>query len=137
MNDESLTTPSVDKKQEFISRVNQIKFGCIAYKLMFPDEGTAWSWEQANQAIERYQKYLILVYFYPDKIIVPSRTIDKVWHNHILDTHKYYKDCNTLFGKYVHHFPYYGVRDENDRQALEESFSETQNLWAKHFGGKM
>lgn len=133
----SLTTPSNEDKQEFVNRLNQITFGCIAFKLINPEEGEAWTLEQARQAIEKYRQFLILNYLYPDQIIVPSKEIDKVWHCHILDTQKYRLDCDTLFGEYMEHFPYYGIRDESDRQALEESFSGTKALWVKHFGVEM
>lgn len=137
MNVESLTAPSHKEKQEFIDRLNKITFGCIAYKLINPEEGDAWTLEQARQAIEKYRLFLILNYLYPDRIIVPSREIDKVWHCHILDTRKYFSDCDTLFGEYMEHFPYYGIRDESDRQALEDSFYETQELWEHHFETEM
>lgn len=136
MNDESLTAPSNEDK-EFIARLNQITFGCIAFKLINPEEGNALTLEEARQAIEKYRLFLILNYLYPDRIIVPSKEIDKVWHCHILDTHKYRLDCDTLFGEYMEHFPYYGTRDSNDRQALEDKFSETQELWGKHFETEM
>lgn len=136
MNDESLTIPS-NKDKEFIDRLSQIEFGCIAFKLMNPEEGNAWTLEQATQAIEGYRKFLILNYLYPDKAIVPSRTIDRVWHAHLLDSAKYREDCQTLFGHFLDHYPYFGMAGENDRQALEESFSETQALWVKHFGVEM
>ena len=137
MNSNTLTTPSIKEKQEFINRLNQIPFGCIAFKLMNPEEGNAWTLEQARQAIEGYRKFLILNYLYPNKVIVPSRVIDKVWHNHILDTEKYRIDCDILFGKYQEHYPYYGMKDESDRQSLEGAFNETQSLWVKHFGVEM
>lgn len=133
----SLITPSVEKKQEFINRLNQIDFGCIAFKLMNPEEGTAGTLEEVTQAIEKYRFFLILNYLYPNKIIVPSKTIDRVWHTHILDTSKYQEDCQMLFGHFLDHFPYFGVRDEEDREALEDSFSETQALWEQHFGVEM
>lgn len=133
----SLTTPATKYKREFIDRLNQIDFGCIAYKLMNPEEGTACSKVQATQAIEGYRKFLLLNYLYPDQIIVPSKTIDRVWHVHILDTSKYQKDCETLFGHFLDHFPYFGIRDEEDRKALEGAFLESQALWEKHFGVEM
>lgn len=132
MNPESLTIPSNEGK-EFIDRLNPIDFGCIAFKLMNPEEGTAWTLEQATQAIEQYRLFLILNYLYPDKVIVPSRTIDRVWHAHLLDSAKYREDCQTLFGYFLDHYPYFGMADENDRQALEDAFSETQALWEHHF----
>jgi hypothetical protein len=122
---------------EFLEKLNQIDFGCIAYKLLHSEDGQPWSIEQARQAIEKYRRFLILNYLYPDKIIVPSRTIDRVWHTHILDTAKYREDCRILFGQFMDHFPYFGMKDESDRQNLEDAFAQTQKLWVKHFGVEM
>lgn len=131
----SLTTQSTH--QEFLDRLNQIDFGCIAFKLLHPEDGVIWSIEQVTQAIEQYRLFLILNYLYPEKIIVPSQIIDRVWHFHILDTAKYREDCQIIFGQFIDHYPYFGMKDESDRQALEGSFVETQNLWLKHFGVEM
>ena len=65
---------------------------------------------------------------------MPSKDIDIFWHTHILDTQKYMADCETLFGKYFHHFPYFGMRGEKDRINLEEAFSETDELYLQHYG---
>ena len=47
---------------------------------------------------------------YPTKRIVPTLTIDEFWHAHILDTRAYMADCKALFGKYMHHYPYSGLK---------------------------
>ena len=43
-------------------------------------------------------------------------------------------DCENLFGKYIHHFPYFGMRGEKDRRHLEKAFCETEKLFLLHFG---
>lgn len=35
----------------------------------------------------------------------PSVDVDKVWHQHILNTSKYTKDCFRFIGFFVHHLP--------------------------------
>ena len=55
------------------------------------------------------------------------------WHTHILDTQKYMLDCENLFGRYIHHFPYFGMRGEKDRNQLKKSFYETEELFLLHF----
>lgn len=130
----SLTT---SKKEEFLSKLNQLDLGCIAFKLLHPEDEIVWTIEQITHAIEQYRLFLILNYLYPDKAIVPSKTIDRVWHTHLLDTAKYRQDCETLFGHFLDHYPYFGMKDESDRQDLEDAFTETQKLWVKHFGVEM
>lgn len=119
----------------FLERLSAIDFGPVAFKLMHAEDREPWSLERATRAIELYRRFLLLNYLYPDQPIVPSREIDQVWHTHILDTAKYREDCDVLFGQFMDHWPYFGVRDEEDRRALNNAFEETQNLFEKHFGG--
>lgn len=119
--------------RDFLKRLSAIDFGPIAYKLMNPDDGEGWSLERATQAIEHYRRFLFLVNQYPSQQIVPSKEADQVWHTHILDTAKYSEDCDVLFGKFMHHWPYFGMKDAADKQALEDAFSQTQALLNAHF----
>ncbi|HEU4561412.1 MAG TPA: hypothetical protein VFS20_26400 [Longimicrobium sp.] len=57
-----------------------------------------------------------------------------MWHYHILDTRAYHRDCQTLFGEYFHHFPYFGMRGEEDEQNLERAFKMTGVLYEEAFG---
>jgi hypothetical protein len=93
-----------------------------------------WSLKKADLVGELYVKFLRLIQLYPEKSIVPTQAIDEMWHMHILDTRKYQTDCHDLFGGFIHHFPYYGVRNSDDELAMKESFSETVILFQKHFG---
>jgi hypothetical protein len=36
---------------------------------------------------------------------MPSKVVDDLWHEFILDTRAYAKFCNTAFGKFFHHVP--------------------------------
>jgi len=118
----------------FLHRLQAIDFGPIAFKLMNPDEGTGLTLEQATWGIELYRRFLFLTYYYPERQIVPSREIDRVWHTHILDTAKYREDCNQLFGHFIDHWPYSGMRNAVDWQAQQLAFTETQTLFEQHFG---
>jgi len=89
---------------------------------------------RVEQAIARYKMFLLLVYLYPNTTIVPTREIDEVWHKHLSDTRKYREDCELLFGRFIDHFPYFGLRGELDRQDLETSFVRTKALFEQHFG---
>ena len=45
------------------------------------------------------------------------------------------RDCETrFFGKYLHHFPYFGMRGPDDRLALENAFRESVEMFIVHFG---
>jgi hypothetical protein len=45
----------------------------------------------------------------------------------------YHKDCDNIFGYYLHHFPYFGVRSKEDAKNLQSAFEETQVLYKLHF----
>jgi hypothetical protein len=106
----------------------------IKFSLTQRDDGPLWSLGKAEELEAWYRRFLYLSYIYNDKIIVPSKDIDTFWHTHILDTQKYFYDCENLFGRYIHHFPYFGMRGEQDRIYFEKMFSETENLFLLHFG---
>ena len=101
---------------------------------MYPSSGNGWSREKTTGAIARYLMFLCLIYLYPNRPIIPTLEIDAVWHQHILDTKKYAEDCQRLFGRFIHHFPYFGQRGESDRENLYLAFAETQALFQERFG---
>ncbi len=128
-----MQTTNTVAKEEFLGKLNRIDFGAIAFKLMNPDDKEGWTLEQTTAAIEQYRRFLLLSYLYPDRIIVPSQIVDRVWHEHILDTQKYHADCLQVFGYFLHHYPYFGMIDAADKQASEEAFADTCQLWERHF----
>lgn len=118
------------KVRVFWKKLKSIDLGPIAYKLVT----SGWTRQQAKMAIAKYIAFLLLVYLYPNNRLVPTKEIDAVWHNHILDTSKYSKDCQLLFGQFLHHFPYFGARGETDKQNLEKAFARTKTLFQEQFG---
>jgi len=106
----------------------------IKVSLTQREDGAGWTLTKAELLEVWYRRFLYLVNLYPEKAIVPSKDIDIFWHTHILDTQKYMDDCETLFGRYFHHFPYFGMRGEKDRSNLEDAFLETDELYLQHFG---
>ncbi|AFY81430.1 glycine-rich domain-containing protein [Oscillatoria acuminata] len=118
----------------FISKLQQLDLGPIAYKLMHPETGEGLTYPQVNRALSRYLMFLCLLYLYPHLAIAPNREIDHVWHQHILDTSKYAQDCQMLFGQFIHHFPYFGIRDPGDQEQLQDAFAQTEALFQTHFG---
>jgi hypothetical protein len=122
--------------QIFIGKLTVLDLEPIAYKLIHSNEDN-WNIQQTNQAILRYLMFLLLVYLYPNTQLVPNQEIDRVWHYHILDTMKYAEDCEMLFGRFIHHFPYFGERGKTDRDNLQTAFEQTEVLFHEHFGTSM
>jgi hypothetical protein len=98
------------------------------------DDGCGWSAEHADRMETAYKRYLILHAKYPHLALAPERDIDRFWHMHILDTRKYAADCEAVFGEFLHHFPYLGLRGEEDERALDEAYRTMQQLYAREFG---
>jgi hypothetical protein len=119
----------------FMEDINAIDFTMVKLKIQDKEEGLGWSATQCDEAEMEYKKFLALKRSYPEKEIVPNKQVDLFWHQHILDTQKYAEDCETVFGYFMHHFPYFGMKDEQDMQNLINAFDETKELYAFHFAG--
>jgi len=78
----------------------------------FSDESTT------RHAIAEYRRMLHIIQKFPGVPAVPSKLVDLVWHEHILDTQTYRHDSQRLFGKYVHHAPSFG--DASDEEVIAE-----------------
>lgn len=113
--------------------VANLNFEKLKWKLTKSSEST-WSDELCSLAELEYRKFLSLKKWYPKQPLVPSKLIDKFWHEHILDTKSYMSDCDTVFGYYIHHYPYFGIFGDDDQQNLQNTFNETVKLYEKHFG---
>jgi hypothetical protein len=125
------TTPS---SNDVMQDIDTLDLSMITMKLMDAEEGQGWSREYCDTIAVEYRRYLALSRAYPDRAIVPSKIVDTFWHGHILDTQAYEVDCRRLFGFFLHHFPYFGMRGAEDAQALGTAYDETLSLYEQHFG---
>lgn len=117
----------------FMEDINAIDFTMVKLKIQDQEEGLGWTASQCDEAEKDYKKFLALKRTYPGKEIVPNKQVDLFWHQHILDTVKYADDCQEIFGYFMHHFPYFGMKDEQDMQNLVNAFEETKDLYLLHF----
>ncbi|MBD1910283.1 glycine-rich domain-containing protein-like [Leptolyngbya sp. FACHB-16] len=90
--------------------------------------GPQWTQTKTFNVLTQYIAFLYLVDAYPQYGLVPSSDVDQIWHYHILDTQKYAEDCETLFGRMVHHSPYLGRHGEQDRRYQRSAHGVTQAL---------
>lgn len=109
----------------------------IKMKMSLEDEGEGWTKEQCDDAEIEYKRFLHLNKKFLKSAIVPTDVIDTVWHYHILDTRAYHKDSEAVFGGYFHHFPYFGLRGDEDKQNLNNAFEQTKELYEREFNEKM
>jgi hypothetical protein len=116
-------------------RVDALNLEPVVFKLTRPDsDEQPLTLDQAGQNIALYRYFLCLCGYYPTASIVPTRAIDRVWHTHLLDTAKYRSDSDLVFGRFLDHFPYAGLRGELDRLAWLDDFAMTRRLFTEHFG---
>jgi hypothetical protein len=120
--------------ESVMAKMQTIDLGMVKLKLMDADEGPGWSEQHASVMELRYRRYLCMLFLDPQGSVVPTRDIDLVWHQHILDTRAYAADCERVFGYFVHHFPYFGMRDDQDAQDLLDSFEQTNGTYRELFG---
>ncbi len=114
-----------------LQRARGLDFMMLKQKLM---EEKGWTREFCDEAESLYLRFLALNIRYPDRKICPTGPIDEFWHAHILDTRAYSRDCEFLFGRFLHHFQYFGMRGNADRAALDRTFRESVELFIIHFG---
>jgi alpha-ketoglutarate-dependent taurine dioxygenase len=116
--------------------IASIDLEMIKMKLAEPKEGIGWTIDQVEDAEIEYKRYLHLTrhFPYPTYSVVPNKIMDTVWHYHILDTKAYHKDCDQVFGHYLHHFPYFGLRGEEDAKDLKLQFEKTKEYYLQSFG---
>lgn len=117
-----------------LDSLEAIDFSMLRAKLMDADEGAGWSEALCNDVEAEYRRYLALCRFYATRSFVPSQLVDTFWHYHILDTQAYVSDCQTVFGEYFHHFPYFGMRGDEDARALADAYETTLRVYKAHFG---
>jgi len=113
--------------------VEALNFDRLKWKLCESGEAKM-SKEECSLAEREYRRYLTLKVLYPQTELVPSKPADEFWHAHILDTAAYQQDCDTVFGYFLHHFPYFGIFGDEDYQNLVSAFSHTKGLYEQHFG---
>ncbi|MDC8757379.1 hypothetical protein [Janthinobacterium fluminis] len=106
----------------------------IKVKLMHQESGEGWSLEKANAVEFEYRRFLYLMKIFPAEATAPLFDVDTFWHYHILDTMKYAVDCEQVFGYFLHHFPYVGLRGEADLEAHHRVGERMKELYEETFG---
>lgn len=120
-----------DELEEALQQVAALDFAMLKRKLV---EEYHWMPETCDEVEQLYRMFLALNIRYPERKLCPTGPIDEFWHAHILDTEAYARDCQHLFGRMLHHYPYFGMRGPADRANLERAFADSIDLFISHFG---
>lgn len=139
-----MSMPKMDNEpslEESVIYINRLDFSGIKDKLTKPDPTVSrlWGSVEVDVAIQYYKNFLYLnkKYIHIAPVIVPSIEVDEIWHHHILDTRKYIADTHNIFGYYFHHYPYFGMRSDNDHNNLLDCYEATQQIHELEFGERM
>lgn len=118
--------------EEAKNYINSIDFTEINNKLV---NYGGWRRKDVMKTCEQYRRFLFLMKKYDDGngTLPPSEDMDEFWHSHILDTVAYIRDCQAIFGKYMHHYPYFGIDGKSDMNSLNNAFEKTKELYRKEF----
>lgn len=123
----------VDRALRFISAWD---FTLTKRKLLEP-EYCGWPEERIESAEKSYKRFLALTKAMPQYPIVPSRDLDRFWHEHILDTRRYERDCFALFGSFLHHNPFYGMNGLEEEIEWKATAFESNLIWREAFGEEL
>lgn len=131
-----MTTALRPAPADELARVDELlDLTAIRGNLADPEEGPGYTVEDLDAMEREYRRFLALRLAHPDATIVPCKLVDVIWHAHILDTIAYAEDCERLFGRFVHHFPYFGTRGPDDAQDLVDAYADTlgryRNAWGE------
>jgi hypothetical protein len=118
---------------QVVAAIRALDLDPIKLKLMDPEEGQGWSRDYADRMEMAYRRFLTLLATHPEETLAPCKDIDKFWHGHILDTLKYAEDCERVFGHFLHHFPYFGMRGDEDAAHLARAVETTRRLYRERF----
>lgn len=117
-----------------LCELDQLDLSMVRMKLADPIEGKGWSDSELDAAEREYRRFLALHLMYPGADVVPCHLVDEVWHAHILDTQAYARDCDAIFGSFLHHFPYFGLRGADDAANLMAAYDVTVDRYVDAFG---
>jgi len=106
----------------------------IRMKLADGDEGPGYGVDDLDAMEAEYRRFLALHLAFPDAVIVPCKIVDEIWHQHILDTAAYRNDCAAIFGRFLDHYPYFGMRNEAEAEELDDAYGATLALYRGAFG---
>lgn len=135
------------------SDVNAVDLSRVTAKLCEPTrDRAAWTPEFAEGAVREYRRFFLLLARHQPRgrRIVPSHAVDEVWHQHILFTAEYARDCAAMATgwaggptdvppahTYLHHrpCPVPGDPDAARLQAdIERGYQETLHRYHAEFG---
>ena len=95
-------------------------------------EDTGWQPAFAEAAVFEYRRFVSLA-MAVDHRVSPSHAVDEVWHQHVMDTRRYWQDfCPNVLGCDFHHEP--GRGGAAEEIALRQAYRATLSSYERLFG---
>lgn len=123
--------PYRQRFDRFAQRTAQIDLTNVCRKVMHPNPNIGYGWSQqfTDRLVAEYRIFFAMHAAFPDVALPPSRVMDLLWHEHILDTQAYFADCDFVAGQYLHHMPYFGMRNAEDAALVVEALNVEHDLY--------
>jgi len=115
------------------SLIANLDLNPIKTKLMHVESGEGWSPERAQAIETEYRRFLYLMKAFPKVEMAPLQDVDTFWHYHILDTMKYARDCEQVFGYFLHHYPYLGMEGDDGEEMQQQAGGRMRELYQSTF----
>ena len=123
---------NLDESNQALSYIQNLDLSHVVDRLVKQGK---WYNKHAIEAVKAYKRYLFLQKKYGEQYeLVPSYEIDMVWHEHILFSQQYHKDCLQIFGKYLHHDPEVNT---SEPIGIDFRYEKTQSLYFAEYGEYM
>lgn len=86
--------------ETILNRVEALDLDPIVHRLV---DRYGWEMDRARDVERQYRQFLVEAA--DRRVTEPTPDVDEFWHQHILDTQTYYRDCFAVFGELLHHQP--------------------------------
>jgi hypothetical protein len=117
--------PGRDARSALDEDIASLDLASISYLAVLNER---WGLEKVDAIEFEYRCWLQCVRDYPEEVIVPSFDCDLYWHSHILFLGLYLEQSRRLFGRVLLHFPFSGVRGEDDAALQEARFLKSRRI---------
>lgn len=110
-----------------------LDLGAVREQLMNGAHGPGWSSARCQEVQDEYLRFLTLKRDFPADLVLPSEPIDLFWHCHILHTAQYARDCQQVFGSFLHHEPGSGITGADAEERRQRAWARTLELYLRRF----
>lgn len=129
---ECATLTAEQKHLAIMARIDALDLTRVKKSICLPRErgGEEWTQERADVIEVWYKRWLKLIVTNHGEWLSPSRSIDLMWHIHLLDSVNYFEDCVAIFGHYFHHRLDVGDTDDS----VNPFYDRTNQLFLEKYG---